>query len=63
VDFLPKFERTLKNDQKVVRYLLLNVKELDAKPSELLQQRHNLDTAYKAQIRSGKVYQQPAEEA
>lgn len=57
-DFLPELRTHLKNEQQVVRYLLLNVNELDPNPSELLQQRHNLDTTYKAQIRSGKIYQQ-----
>lgn len=62
-DFVKKFDIFLKNDSKVVRFLLLRVDELDAKPSELLQQRHNLDTVYKAQIRSGKIYQQQPETA
>lgn len=62
-DFVKKFDIFLKNDSKVVRFLLLRVDELDAKPSELLQQRHNLDTVYKAQIRSGKIYQQQSETA
>lgn len=57
-EFVKKLDLTLRNDPQVVRFLLLQVDELDAKPSELLQQRHNLDTAYKAQIRSGKIYQQ-----
>lgn len=62
-EFVKKFDVFLKNDSKVVRFLLLRVDELDAKPSELLQQRHNLDTVYKAQIRSGKIYQQQPETA
>jgi small subunit ribosomal protein S6 len=62
-EFVKKFDVFLKNDSKVVRFLLLSVDELDAKPSELLQQRHNLDTVYKAQIRSGKIYQQQPETA
>ena len=62
-EFVRKFDVFLKNDSKVVRFLMLRVDELDAKPSELLQQRHNLDTVYKAQIRSGKIYQQQPESA
>ena len=62
-EFVRKFDVFLKNDSKVVRFLMLRVDELDAKPSELLQQRHNLDTVYKAQIRSGKIYQQHPESA
>ncbi len=60
-EFVKKFDIFLKNDPKVVRFLMLRVEELDPKPSELLQQRHNLDSAYKAQIRSGKIYQQQPE--
>lgn len=62
-DFVKKFDVFLKNDQTVVRFLLLRVDTLDGKPSALLQQRHNLDTVYKAQIRSGKIYQQQSEQA
>ena len=45
-EFVKKFDISLKNDSKVVRFLMLRVDELDSKPSELLQQRHNLDTVY-----------------
>lgn len=56
-DFVKPFEQALKLDFTILRYLLVKVKTLDPNPSELLQQRHNLDVVYRAQIRSGKVYQ------
>ena len=56
VDFLEDFEKKIKYDPRLLRYLFINVKDLDPNPSALLQQRQNLDVAYKTQIRSGKVY-------
>lgn len=55
-NFIPEFEKKIKYEQRLVRHLFVQVKELDPNPSALLQQRHNLDTVYKTQIRSGKVY-------
>ena len=55
-DFLREFEKKIKYEPRLLRHLFVNVKELDPNPSALLQQRQNLDVAYKTQIRSGKVY-------
>ena len=55
-DFLAEFEKKIKYDPRLLRHLFVSVDELDSNPSALLQQRQNLDTAYKTQIRSGKVY-------
>ena len=55
-DFLEEFEQKIKYEPRLLRHLFVQVKELDANPSALLQQRQNLDVAYKTQIRSGKVY-------
>ncbi|USO02207.1 MAG: 30S ribosomal protein S6 [Alphaproteobacteria bacterium] len=55
-DFLKEFEKKLKYDTRLLRHLFVNVETLDPNPSALLQQRQNLDVAYKTQIRSGKVY-------
>ena len=55
-DFLREFEKKIKYEPRLLRHLFVSVKELDPNPSALLQQRQNLDAAYKTQIRSGKVY-------
>lgn len=61
--FIPEFEKKIKFEQRLVRHLFVKVNELDPNPSALLQQRHNLDTVYKTQIRSGKVYSGKEESA
>lgn len=55
-DFLKEFEKKIKYEPRLLRHLFVSVDELDANPSALLQQRQNLDTTYKTQIRSGKIY-------
>jgi small subunit ribosomal protein S6 len=55
-EFLAEFEKKIKYEPRLLRHLFVNVKELDANPSALLQQRQNLDTTYRTQIRSGKIY-------
>lgn len=54
--FLGEFEKKIKYEPRLLRHLFVQVKELDANPSALLQQRQNLDTTYRTQIRSGKIY-------